>query len=402
MADESVGVYLHVPFCERICPYCDFAVVAARTLEEAVEERCVLALLRELESRAGDFAGHVLASVYLGGGTPSLLRPESIARLVAAARERFGSSPSAPSETAVEITLEVNPSTLERGRLGGFREAGVNRLSVGVQSFDDETLRRLGRAHRAGEAHATLRAAREAGFDEISLDLIFAAPGQGLSQVEADLRATLEFGPEHVSTYALTLEEGTPFERAVAGGRLQVPDDDLAAEMMETLRRGLEEGGLPSYEISSHARPGHEAVHNRRYWSREPVLGVGVGAWSVEPRSPATPHGARRANERGYAEWLARVEAGQPPPEGSLEILDLETARGEAFLLALRTRAGVDAGAFEAEFGAPPRAFREPAIARAVAAGLLLESPAGDLRLSERGVLLADTVLASLVSDGPR
>ena len=179
VASDSVGVYVHVPFCERVCPYCDFAVVAARPLEPSVEARYVEALVRELALRAGPFDGLALASVYLGGGTPSLLSVASVERIVGAVRERFAARVGA----APEITLEVNPSTLERARLGGFRAAGVNRLSIGVQSFDDAMLKRLGRAHRARDAHATLSAARAAGFENVSLDLIVGGPGATRAQL---------------------------------------------------------------------------------------------------------------------------------------------------------------------------------------------------------------------------
>lgn len=394
--DGRVGVYVHVPFCERVCPYCDFAVVAARPLAAAHERAYVDALLAELERRAPAFAGasggpRPLASLYLGGGTPSLLAPESVARIVAAARAWF------PPEGPVETTLEVNPSTTERARLPGFRAAGVTRLSVGVQSFSDATLKRLGRAHRAGEARATLAAARAAGFDDVSIDLIVAAPGQRLADLERDLDETLRFAPEHVSAYQLTIEPGTPFERAAARGQLALADEDEAAAMLERLAERLEAVGLARYEISSFARPGREARHNRRYWERRPVLGIGMGAWSSEPASPEAPHGARRANVRSLDAYLARVAAGAPAAEGEPERLAPATARGEAAFLALRTREGLDARAFAAEFGAPPRAFWPEAIAEALAAGWLVEDGRGALRLTAAGILLSDTLFARLV-----
>lgn len=396
MDDGCVGVYVHVPFCERVCPYCDFAVVAARPLAAERERSYVDALLAELGRRAPDFAApegapRALASLYLGGGTPSLLAPESVARLVAGVRERF------PVRDAVEVTLEVNPSTTERARLPGFRAAGVNRLSIGVQSFSDETLKRLGRAHRAGEAHATLAAARAAGFDDVSLDLIVAAPAQRLADLERDLDEALGFGPEHVSAYQLTIEPGTPFERASARGQLALADEEEGAAMLERLAERLEAGGLERYEISSFARRGRASRHNRRYWERLPVLGIGMGAWSSEPPSPAAPHGMRRANVRSLDGYLARIAAGESAAAAAPERLDPATARGEAAFLALRTARGLDAAGFAAEFGAPPRAFWSGAIAEAVAGGWLLESEAGDLRLSAAGILLSDSIFERFV-----
>ena len=388
--DGRVGVYLHVPFCERICPYCDFPVVAARTLAPALEKRTVRALRAELAARRAAFPGLTLASVYLGGGTPSRLQPGSVAELVEAAREAF------PADGPVEVTLEANPSTTERGRLAAFREAGANRISVGVQSFDDLALRRLGRAHRAGEARATLAAARRAGFESLSLDLIFGIPGQDRAALRRDVDEALAFAPDHVSAYALTVEEGTPYARAVARGQLVPPDADACAELMEEVRERLAAGGLPAYEISSYARPGREAVHNRRYWARLPVLGVGMGAWSLDPPGEGAPYGVRRGNERSLDAWLARVErAPASPPE--VEIPDAATARGEAAFLGLRTAAGLDAAVFREVFGAAPRAFFAEAIDALCAAGLLAEDAAGDLRLTSRGVLLADTVAARFV-----
>jgi oxygen-independent coproporphyrinogen-3 oxidase len=387
--DGDVGVYVHVPFCERVCPYCDFAVVAARTLTPAEEAGYVDALLAELDARAAAFAGLRLATLYLGGGTPALLAPASIARIVDAVRGRFAGEPA-------EVTLEANPSTLERARLPGFRAAGATRLSLGVQSFDDATLKRLGRAHRAGESHAAIEAARAAGFANLSLDLLFAAPGQTLAMLGRDVDAALAHAPEHLSTYALTIEEGTPFARGRARGRIAAADEELVADMMELLAERLPAAGLARYEVSSWARAGAEAQHNQRYWRRAPVLGLGVGAHSTEPPSAAAPFGARSANERALARYLARVRRGDfEPPER--EALPEATARGEAAFLALRTRAGLVASSFAEEFGAPPRAFFAAAIEALRAAGLVEESARGDLALAPRGWLLADEVAARFV-----
>ena len=391
MSDASVGVYVHVPFCERVCPYCDFAVVAARPLAAELERRYLAALLRELQARRAVFEGRRLASLYLGGGTPSLLRPESVAELVAAVRGAFaGGAP-------VEVTLEVNPSTLERERLPGFRAAGVSRLSVGIQSFDDTVLRRLGRAHRADEARATLAACREADFDAISLDLIFAAPDQTLASFERDLGEAIGFQPEHVSTYELTIEAGTPFAKAAARGRLARPDEELVLAMQELAEARLRAAGLHRYEISNYARPGFEAVHNRRYWERRPVLGLGVGAFSTDPPGPQAPFGVRRANRRELAAYLrlhrggplsrsgaGRASSTRPPPEG----------RRSSWACA---REASTRRASTAEFGEPPRSFYRAEIEALAGAGLLEEQDGGDLRLTARGRQLADHVFMHFV-----
>jgi oxygen-independent coproporphyrinogen-3 oxidase len=391
VSDRSVGVYLHVPFCERVCPYCDFAVSVARPLGEEREERYVAALLAELAVRAPAFAGRLLASVYLGGGTPALLRPRSVGRIVEAVRERFEAA------GRVEVTLEVNPSTLERERLSGFRDAGVNRVSLGVQSFDDQTLRRLGRAHRADAARRTIDACRAAGFSALSLDLILAAPGQTLAGVVRDLEEAVGRAPEHVSTYELTIESGTPFATAAARGQLARASADEVAAMLETAAARLAAAGYERYELSNHARPGFEAVHNRRYWERRPVLGLGAGAFSTDPATSEMPFGVRRTNVRDETTYVERLLSGRSPELGGAEVLGARTARGEAAFLALRTARGLDAAAFAEEFGAPPRAFWGARIDELTGGGLLEERAGGDLVLTARGRLLSDGVFEHFV-----
>lgn len=390
--DGTLGLYVHVPFCERVCPYCDFAVVRAASLARDAEDAFVAALEAELARRRPAFGDRRLATLYFGGGTPSRLRAESIARVVEAA---LASGPVA--EAPLEITLEVNPSTTERASLPAFRDAGVNRLSIGIQSFSDATLKRLGRAHRAEESHATLAAARDAGFANVSLDLLFGAPEQSLAALDADLDALLAFAPEHVSAYALTLEGGTPFERAARDGRLVVPDDDAVAEMIARVCERLGAAGIRRYEVSSHARPGFESRHNRRYWERRPVLGIGPSAWSSEPPDADAPFGARRVNLRDLASWQKRVADGGAAHAEPRETLSPDAARGEAMFLALRTADGLAADRFASEFGAPPRAWFGAAIDEMTAAGLLAESSDGRLALTPRGFLLSDTVFERFV-----
>jgi len=391
----TVGVYVHVPFCERICPYCDFAVIGVRALAPDVEARYVDALLGELALRRAAFAGRRLASLYLGGGTPSLCLPESIERIVRTVRAAF------PGAESLETTLEVNPSTLERERLPAFRDAGVNRVSLGVQSFDDGVLKRLGRAHRADEARRTLRACRDAGFEALSLDLIFAAPGQTPAQLERDLDEALDFGPEHLSTYELSIEADTPFATAAERGQLELPGEEAAVAMFERVAARIEAAGYERYELSNYARPGFEAVHNRRYWQRLPVLGLGAGAFSTDPTGDETPFGVRRSNLRAPDAYLARVEAGASAEARPAEVLDAATARGEAMFLSLRTRRGVDGSAFAAEFGNPPRGFFGAEIEGLLAQSLVWEGAGGDLRLTHRGRLLSDSVFAHFVEPRP-
>jgi oxygen-independent coproporphyrinogen-3 oxidase len=389
--DTSVGVYVHVPFCERVCPYCDFAVVAARSLGAAVQREYVDALLRELDARAPHFAELRLASLYLGGGTPSLLDPAELRRIVRAVHAHFD------ADREVECTLELNPGSVERARLPDFRAAGVNRLSVGIQSFDDGVLKRLGRAHRGAAGRAALRAARAAGFENVSIDLIYGAPGQSLAGLERDLDEAIAFAPEHVSAYELSVEEGTPFALAAARGQLSQPDELTAVRMFEGVGTALGAAGYVAYELSSHARPGFESVHNRRYWERRPVLGIGMGAWSCEPATERAPHGSRRANVRDLPIYLERIGADRSAAAAAPEVLCAATARGEAAFLALRTARGLDAVRFAREFGAPPRRFFGPEIDQLRAAGLLAEALGGDLRLTGRGRRLSDSVFERFV-----
>ena len=396
--DERVGVYLHLPYCERICPYCDFAVVAAKTLDPQTQARYTAALLSELALRRAQFEGRSLASVYFGGGTPSLFAPERIAEILRGVREAFPTSEA--DDANLETTLEVNPRTTEIEALPDFRRAGINRLSIGVQSFDDGLLKRLGRAHRADLAHKTLTAARSAGFDNLSFDLIFAGPGQSIEDLGRDLDALLEYQPEHVSTYELTYEPQTPFGRALAAGKLAAPDEDLSVAMIETIEARLAGAHYERYEISSYARAGRRAQHNSRYWNRQAVLGLGMGAHSTEARSADRPHGARFANPRVLTEWLCAIERGALP--GVQEPLTKSTARGEAVFLALRKREGLSAKVFAAEFGEAPRAYFGEAIDRLLARGWLVEGEGeergGDLKLTAAGRLLADSVAMEFVS----
>ena len=386
--EPDIGVYVHVPFCERICPYCDFAVIRARPLSPADESAYQDTLCAELHARAGAFEGRRLASIYLGGGTPSLLQARSVERILGAIRGAF---PGDPEET----TLEVNPSTLETARLPDFRVAGIDRISLGAQSFDDPTLRRLGRGHRASEVHRSFEACRAAGFANVSLDLIVAAPGQTLTEVEADLVAALAYAPEHLSVYELSLEPGTPFGKAAARGRRQRPGEEEAVAMLECVEARLCAAGYERYEISSYARPGHRSVHNRRYWQRLPVLGLGMGAVSSDPPSPRHPFGLRRSNPRELAPYSEGVAAGDGAG-AQVEVLGAREARAEAVFLALRTGDGLDVELFAGEFGAPPRHFFARELDRLTADGLLEEAPDA-LRLTPRGRMLSDSVFASFL-----
>jgi len=394
------SAYLHIPFCHRRCFYCDFAVVPlgdrAAAEAGAPGSASIAAYLQLLEREIAQAPpGPPLSTVYLGGGTPSLLTPEQVGALLAALRRRYGLAP------APEVTLELDPASFDQQRLAGYLAAGVNRVSLGGQSFDDGVLQALGRRHGGDDlrqAAAWLAQARaEGALRSWSLDLIQAVPGQTLEGWRQQLRQAVACGPPHLSVYDLTIEPGTVFGRRAERGQLPLPDDDLAADLMELTWAVLNAAGYGHYEISNYALPGHASRHNRVYWS-------GAGWWGFGMGATAAPWGERQARPRtrqAYAHWLARawppVAGGDPqmPAAG----LPLE----ERLLVGLRRREGVRLAALLAGAGLGP-----PAVAAALAElrdeltpwrerGLLLEE-GGRWRLSDpAGLALSNGVLAQLL-----
>jgi oxygen-independent coproporphyrinogen-3 oxidase len=324
-----LGLYVHWPYCARICPYCDFNVALDRHAGEA--EALFEAILEDLRAQAGTAGPHRLVSIFLGGGTPSLMRPEWAAGIVQAAKSAW------PATSDLEVTLEANPTDAEAARFEAFAEAGVNRLSLGVQALDDGALKFLGRNHSAAEA---VRAARLAAhvFPRLSLDLIYARPGQTAAGWAEELKAAVALGPEHLSPYQLTIEAGTAFDRAVRRGAFAPADPELAARLYETTQTVLEAEGLQAYEVSNHAR-GETARsrHNLLYWRGQDYLGVGPGA-----HGRLTRGGVRTATEadRSIFGYVARVrETGTGL--SLAESLSQPEAAEERLLMGLRTVEGV-------------------------------------------------------------
>jgi oxygen-independent coproporphyrinogen-3 oxidase len=381
---EPFALYVHVPWCRHVCPYCDFNVYAASRPPEAAYAE---ALVAELAAHAAlaPWSGRPAATVYVGGGTPSLFSPGAIDRLLAAVARAPGLVPGA------EVTLEANPATVSRATLAGYRAAGVNRLSLGAESFHPRHLRTLGRDHAPADIAAAVDAARAAGFENVSLDLIYAVPGETLGEWEADLAAAVALEPTHVSTYALTWEVGTPFHTWRASGRLRPVAEDDEAAMATLAGARLEAAGLARYEISSYARPGFASRHNTSYWDGSDYLGLGAGAHSSS-RMPFP--GRRWTNERRPAAYLDAVGA-HGTAVASEERLGVAQARGEFCFTGLRRTAGVDLDAFRRRFGAElTSVFTQ--VARLVAEGLV-EIAEDRLRLTPRGLLFADTVSATFV-----
>jgi oxygen-independent coproporphyrinogen-3 oxidase len=382
----QLGVYIHVPFCLRRCGYCDFAS-SATAASEIPHRAYAAAVVRELELRAGDHPGLELASIYLGGGTPSLLAVGAIGEMLDAIRGRLAASP------ALEITIEANPGTVDERRLSALRALGVNRLSLGVQSLDDRSLALLGRIHDAAAARAAIRAARAAGFTRLSCDVIFGLPGQTLAHHLAQLRALCELAPDHVSAYGLSLSPGSALSRA----GLQPAADELQAEMMEAGRALLEEAGLPQYEVSSFAPESERSRHNLLCWSGRPYLGLGASAHSMVQDGAETLRIANPPLSR-YLEAAPSPGAVPARLEGAvLERVGEASSRFELLFLGLRTVDGVDREHYAARFGADPLAHFGPALRELEAQGLLSLAN-GRLAPTRRGIWFADELALRLLA----
>ncbi|MBV8204726.1 MAG: radical SAM family heme chaperone HemW [Candidatus Eremiobacteraeota bacterium] len=374
--DAGLGCYVHVPFCDRICPYCDFAVVR---YEGAQLQRYLTALIQEVASSSREGP---LQTLYIGGGTPSALPRASVQLLLATLFTRFRTEPG-----TIECTLEANPGRNEAD-LGSWRCAGVNRLSIGVQSFDDAELHRLGRAHTGAQAMAFYEAARGAGFTNVSLDLIAGVPGQTVDAFAQNLATAIRLDPDHVSIYGLQVEEGTPYARWRRRDPRAFCGDDMLAAMLECADATLTAAGYVHYEISNFAKPGFESAHNTGYWRQRDCVAFGMSAAGYE-------QGLRYRNIRDLEGYCAAIErAGSARCEE--EHLEPEARLGEAAMLALRTSRGIDAQDFERRFGVLITDVFAHAARRCIAAGLLEQDRSG-MRLTARGRLLANSVCAEFL-----
>lgn len=375
----TLSLYIHYPFCLRKCRYCAFNSVSDAFCSP---DDYLAGLHTELELRSEmPEKGSAASTLYFGGGTPSLLEPAEVKRIVEAAAKYYALSSDA------EITLECNPGTVTRGKLTAFRAAGVNRLSLGVQSFDDEFLAVLGRAHSAGEAMGAFRAAREAGFDNIGIDLIHSLPGQSLAQWQRELSQACELNPEHLSIYGLSIEAGTPFAISEEQGTLLLPDEEESACMYELSAETLAAQGYEQYEIANFARPGFRSRHNSGYWLRRPYLGFGAGAHSFLRQPEA---GLRFSNTEKVEDYLALISHGSLPTV-ECRNLSREEAMAECLFLGLRLTEGVSLERFREEFS---RSFQEVfgAACADLFAGGLLEIRDDFVRLTGKARILSNQV----------
>jgi oxygen-independent coproporphyrinogen-3 oxidase len=378
----ALGLYLHVPFCESICDYCNFN---RGLLDERLKVRYVEALTREVRMAAD---GRPADTIFFGGGTPSLLEPDEVRRAIEACRASFAVEPDA------EVTLEVNPETVDAPRLAAFRAGGVTRLSIGVQSFDDDELARLGRVHTATAAAAAVDLARVAGFANVSLDLMFWLPGQTLRSWLRTVDRAIEAGPDHLSLYLLELYPNAPLKETIAREVAradafwrQSPDDEAADMYLAGLER-LDGAGFEQYEISNVARPGHLSRHNVKYWQGGDWRGFGCGAHS-------TVAGVRWANVSDAADYVARLSDGRLASVSETRLSRDERVQ-EALFTGLRLAAGVDGETFEARHGVEPWSRYGQALAPYVGDGLMWRT-GGRFGLTRRGMLVANEILTTFV-----
>lgn len=380
--DAGFGVYLHWPFCAAKCPYCDFNSHVRHVPPD--EARFLAAFRAEIAHVAARTPGRRVSSVFLGGGTPSLMRPETVAGLIEAVDAAWGVLPGA------EITLEANPTSVEAGRFRGYRAAGVNRVSLGVQALDDAALKALGRLHSAAEAFAAVEIA-QATFARTSFDLIYARPGQTPAAWRMELAEAIRRAAEHLSLYQLTIEPGTPFHGLAAAGRLVPPDEESARILYDVTQEICGAAGLPAYEISNHARAGAESRHNLLYWRYGEYAGIGPGAHG---RLVTAAGRLGTVTERAPEAWLARVEA-----EGH-GIAETEAIAGsdqadEFLMMGLRLAEGIDPARYAALKGRPLDAARLDAL---VADGLVARLAAGRIAATARGAPVLNALVAELAA----
>jgi putative oxygen-independent coproporphyrinogen III oxidase len=378
--DPGFGVYVHWPFCLSKCPYCDFnSHVRATPVDET---KFVAAIASEIAHRAGLAPGRTVNSIFFGGGTPSLMQPQSVAGILDAIARHWTVAPGA------EITLEANPTSVEAGRFAGYRAAGVNRVSLGVQSLHDADLKALGRLHTAAEALAAVEIAAK-NFERYSFDLIYARPGQTPAAWRAELEMALARAVGHLSLYQLTIEPDTMFERLYAAGKLAMPDHDVARALWDITQETMERAGMPAYEVSNHARAGEESQHNLVYWRYGEYAGVGPGAHG----RLNTPRGRLAQSTEKHPEmWLTVTQA---DGHGLIEDDPLsEEEQGDEFLLmGLRLREGIDPARFAALRG---RELDKSRIDDLLAHAMIEMTPDGRIRVTPGGMAVLDSVVADL------
>jgi len=382
------GLYVHWPFCRSKCPYCDFNSHVADSIDH---DRWRDAYLAELDRIAATLEGRALASIFFGGGTPSLMAPETVAAIIERARALW---PAPTDEAAVEITLEANPTSIEAAKFAAFARAGINRVSVGIQALDDDALKFLGREHSAVDALAALDVARSH-FARVNADMIYARPGQDVAQWRAELDQLLAFALGHVSLYQLTIERGTPFFGLHNKGAFVLPDEDTAAALYDATGATLAEHGITAYEISNYARPGEECRHNLIYWRYFDYAAIGPGAHGRLTLADGT--GCATVAPRRPDDWLTMAE-GTGARATEVSLLSPRTRLEELVMMGLRLNDGIDdEDLARIDAGAIDSAFNAQRLARLIDGGFVIREGAR-LRASDEGRLRLDAVLAELLA----
>jgi oxygen-independent coproporphyrinogen-3 oxidase len=381
---RGFGIYVHWPFCRAKCPYCDFNSHVREAIDQS---RWRQALLAELGHYAEQTPGRMVTSLFFGGGTPSLMEPETTAAVIAAVRQHW---PVAPD---LEITLEANPTSVEIERFRGFRDAGVNRVSIGVQALDDAVLKFLGRQHSSGEAIRALEIGRST-FPRLSFDLIYARPGQSLAAWQDELSTALDLANSHISLYQLTIEPGTAFEQRVARGDFQTLPEEEQATLFDWTASRLERAGMPAYEISNHARPGEESRHNLTYWRYGDYVGIGPGA-----HGRLTLDGKKLATRQHRAPeaWLDLVEREGHATRQRDEV-EKSARLQEMVMMGLRLAEGIPSARFVAEAGAEIEGAMDPARLKRLVDGGFLKIDDDRLKATEEGRARLDAVLGALLA----
>jgi putative oxygen-independent coproporphyrinogen III oxidase len=379
LVPPPLGLYIHLPWCERKCPYCDFNSHEARVIPAVAY---VDALLRDLEGDLGLVQGRPVSTLFIGGGTPSLFPASAIARLLAGIGSLLQLSPT------LEATMEANPGSAEAGKFADFRAAGINRLSLGVQSFDDACLQALGRVHNSDQARAAIEYARAAGYGSFNIDLMHGLPGQTVASAEADLRAALAFNPPHLSWYQLTIEPNTVFHKRPP----LLPVEDALADIQQAGERTLAAAGYGQYEVSAYSRPGFRCRHNLNYWSFGDYLGIGAGAHGKISHGDGRIE--RYAKTRQPADYMAAAGAGFTASRRELSPADIT---GEFMLNALRLNDGFSLALFGARTGQDPACVEDKL--RHFQQDGLLEIECGQVKPSALGRRFLDTVVAGFFPD---
>ena len=385
--NNPCSLYVHIPYCVSKCPYCDFN---SHVVPEIPETSYTEALVQELNhyAQVDNWHGRTVRTIFFGGGTPSTFLPSSIGRILDCAHGLF------PIDSDCEITLEANPGTVDRQNFAGYRAAGVNRISVGVQSFQSHLLKFLGRVHSAGEAVKALQVIGDAGFKNFSLDLIYANPGQTLQDLEKDLDTAISFQSPHLSAYNLTIEEGTPFHHEYYSGRIRLLSEDVEIAMAELIERRLNDAGLKRYEISNYARPGFHSRHNVNYWQGGDYLGIGAGAHSHNKADTQGALAQRWSNEKNPGRYMSQVrETSQAV--ANREAIDYETAASEFMFLGLRTTEGISIDTFCSRFRKTPVELY-PQIDSWIE-GDLMEETNRFLRLTRKGLMVANSIFVEFM-----